>query len=101
MRYNEIRRNPTGYQEIVFDILDTIHGYTYKDKNDCCCCIFGLVAEAVRRWLLHVYDTYKRSKGTVPGKRADHIIVNEAAKQTKLSDNAYFSKYFIPPSTYV
>ena len=28
-----------------------------------------------------------RSKGTVPGKRADDIITNEAAKQTKLSDN--------------
>ena len=38
-----------------------------------------------------------RSKGTVPGKRADHIITNEAAKQTKLSDNAYCCKSRIPP----
>ena len=46
-----------------------------------------------------MFDTYK--KGTVTGKRADHIIINEAAKQTKLSDNAYCCKSRIPPSTYV
>ena len=41
-----------------------------------------------------------RGKGTVPGKRADHIKINEAAKQTKLSVNAYRCKSRTPPSTY-
>ena len=55
-----------------------MHGH--KDKNDCCCCIFGPVAEAVTRWLLNMMRT--RIQGTVPGKRTYHFIINEAAKRS-------------------
>ena len=95
---NKVRTNPTSYQEIVFDTFGTVHGY--KDKNDGCCCIFGLVAEAVTLGDCCTCMIRTGSTGTVPGKRAD-IIINEAAKQTVLSDNAYCCKFRIPPSTYV
>ena len=42
-----------------------------------------------------------RSKGTVPGKRPDHIIINQAAKPTKLPNNTYWCKSHTPPSTCV
>ena len=95
---NKVRTNPTSYQEIVFDTFGTVHGY--KDKNDGCCCIFGLVAEAVTLGDCCTCMIRTRNKKTVPGERAD-IVINEAAKQTELLDNAYCCKSRIPPSTYV
>ena len=95
---NKVRTNPTSYQETVFATFGTIHGYNTKKT---------------KIWLLLLY-LWSGSRGSdaviavhvwyvqevrVPYMVSARIIINEAAKQAKLSDNAYWCN--IPPSTYV
>ena len=57
-----------------------ISSLRYKDKNDCCCCIFCTrTAASGSSGSDAVVAVHVWQEGTVPGKRPDHIIVPHTA----------------------